>query len=132
VRIISTTNRDLPHEIREKTFREDLYYRLNVIPIHLPPLRSRKDDLPLLVEHFLQKYNKKNGRVISGVTPEAMSLVSAYDWPGNVRELENAMERAVVLSTGDVLDEDSFRFLGVTPPAKKRTTPVRKRTPGKK
>jgi DNA-binding NtrC family response regulator len=132
VRIISTTNRDLPHEIKEKTFREDLYYRLNVIPVHLPPLRSRKEDLPLLVEHFLQKYNKKNGRVISGVTADAMALLSGYDWPGNVRELENAMERAVVLSTGDVLDGESFRFLGVKPAVKKKPITVKKRTSGKR
>jgi len=127
VRIVSTTNRDLPHEIREKTFREDLYYRLNVIPVHLPPLRSRKEDLPLLIEHFLQKYNRKNARAISGVTEEAMALLTAYDWPGNVRELENAIERAVVLSSTEELDSESFMFLGVKPPAGKRPVAAKKR-----
>ena len=100
VRIIAATNIDLRQMVREGRFREDLFYRLNVITVELPPLRQRKEDIPLLVEFFLRKYAEENGRPASRVTPEALRPLMAYSWPGNVRELENVIERAVVLSSG--------------------------------
>ena len=100
VRIIAATNVDLRQMVREGKFREDLFYRLNVITIDLPPLRQRKEDIPLLVEHFLHKYSQENERDARRITPEALRPLVAYSWPGNVRELENVVERAVVLSSG--------------------------------
>jgi DNA-binding NtrC family response regulator len=100
VRIIAATNVDLRQMVREGKFREDLFYRLNVITIDLPPLRQRKEDIPLLVEHFLHKYSQENEREPRRITPEALRPLVAYGWPGNVRELENVVERAVVLSSG--------------------------------
>jgi two-component system response regulator PilR (NtrC family) len=101
VRIIAATNKDLEKAVTQGTFREDLYYRLDVIPVYLPPLRARLDDIPLLAEHFLQKFSQKLGKSIRGITPEAVSLLMVQEWKGNVRELENVMERAVALATGD-------------------------------
>jgi Nif-specific regulatory protein len=98
VRIIAATNRDLRQAIQRGTFREDLYYRLNVVPITLPPLRDRKEDIPLLVEHFLERYCHERKRLLMGIDYAAMEVLCAYSWPGNVRELQNAVERAVVLS----------------------------------
>jgi two-component system response regulator HydG len=98
VRIITATNKDLQKEIAERRFREDLYYRLNVINVHLPPLRERKDDIPLLAMHFLRLYAQKNRKNIQGFSEEAMQALVSYDWAGNVRELENAIERAVVFT----------------------------------
>lgn len=103
VRIITATNRDLEQEILKGTFREDLYYRLNVFPIHIPPLRDRKSDIMLLCDHFIEKYNKKNMRKIKRITSSAIDLLMMYHWPGNVRELENCIERAVLLSKDDVI-----------------------------
>jgi two-component system NtrC family response regulator len=100
VRIVAATNRDLEREVREGRFREDLYYRLSVVTLHLPPLRERKSDIPLLAEHFLKKFNP-GGQTT--VTSEALNLLIAYGWPGNVRELENVMERASVLKRGDMI-----------------------------
>jgi DNA-binding NtrC family response regulator len=100
VRIIAATNVDLKQHVKEGKFREDLFYRLNVITIDLPPLRQRKEDIPLLVQFFLQRYSEENERPIRRLTPEAMRPLLSYSWPGNVRELENVIERAVVLSTG--------------------------------
>src|SRR5947209_895653 len=100
VRIIAATNVDLRQMVREGKFREDLFYRLNVITIDLPPLRQRKEDIPLLVEHFLHKYSQENERDARRITPEGLRPLVAYSWPGNVRELENVVERAVVLSSG--------------------------------
>ena len=100
VRIIAATNVDLKHEMEDGRFREDLFYRLHVISIHLPALRERKDDIPLLVQHFLEKYGEENARTNIELAPEALDLLMDYDWPGNVRELENVIERAVVLRTG--------------------------------
>ena len=110
LRIIAASNLDLTKAVKNKTFREDLYYRLNVIPIELPPLRDRKEDLPLLVEHFIHKYNeeRKDQIKIQGVDAEAMGLLESYSWPGNVRELENVIERAVVLETGDMIRASSL------------------------
>jgi DNA-binding NtrC family response regulator len=101
VRIIAATNADLQKLMAEQRFREDLFYRLNVITITLPPLRRRREDIPLLVQHFLQKYSEENKRRVKEVTPDAMRLIMEHSWPGNVRELENTIERAVVLCTGD-------------------------------
>lgn len=103
VRIIAATNRNLEDLIKSGQFREDLYYRLNVVPIYIPSLRDRKGDIPLLVEYFLNKYNQEMGKDIKYISVEAMRLLSAYDWPGNVRELENVIERAVVMGGGTLL-----------------------------
>jgi two-component system response regulator PilR (NtrC family) len=100
VRIIAATNKDFEKEIAEGRFREDLYYRLSVIPILVPPLRERRDDIPLLARHFLERFRKTMEKPIEGIAPEAMTRLESYDWPGNVRELENTMERAVALETG--------------------------------
>lgn len=111
VRIIAATNQDLKQVITQKTFREDLYYRLNVVPIHIPPLRERKEDIRLLVDHFLKKYNKKREIPITQVKPETMKLLTDYEWPGNVRELENAIERALILEDKDTLLPRCFPWL---------------------
>lgn len=103
VRVIASTNQDLGEAIEQGRFRQDLYYRLNVVTIHLPPLRERKEDIPLLCMHFLEKANRKARRRIDGFSKDAMDLLLAYDWPGNVRELENTIERAVLLAGGSVI-----------------------------
>ena len=103
VRVIAATNRDLERQVAENTFREDLYYRLSVIPVTVPPLRDRCEDLPLLVNHFLRKYAPAAGKSIARVKPAALSALANYDWPGNVRQLENTIERAVALETTDEL-----------------------------
>jgi len=103
VRVVAATNTDLAALVREKRFREDLYYRLNVITIQLPPLRDRQEDIPLLAHHFLRRYTVKNAKPLGGFTEEAMDLLQTYAWPGNVRELENAIERAVVLTRSDLI-----------------------------
>ncbi|GBD94839.1 transcriptional regulatory protein ZraR [bacterium BMS3Abin05] len=108
VRIVATTNRDLKEEVRQGNFREDLYYRLNVVPIELPTLRERKEDIPLLVEHFIQKYAKDNHKNITGIDKEALEFLMKYNWPGNVRELENTIERASVISKEQVLKLQHF------------------------
>ena len=104
VRILAATNQDLEQRIQEKKFREDLYYRLNVISIVLPPLRERKDDILLLTDHFLNKYSQKLNKEIAGITPKAKDVLLNYGWPGNVRELENVIERGMVLCRSNVLD----------------------------
>ncbi len=103
IRIIAATNKNLEEEVQKKNFREDLYYRLNVIPIYLPPLRERKDDIPLLVNHFIQKFNQQKRRDIQGIEPEALDLLLRHDWPGNVRELENVIERMVILAEEETI-----------------------------
>jgi Nif-specific regulatory protein len=117
VRIIATTNRKISEEIRGGRFREDLYYRLNVVPVFLPPLRERREDIPELVAHFIGKYNAKNGKKTLKADDAAMKTLLAYDWPGNVRELENCIERAVVLSSGELLLREHFLFEPRTAPA---------------
>jgi len=106
VRVIAATNRDLLKAVRDKTFREDLYYRLNVFPIALPPLRERKQDIPLLVRFLLDKFKIRVGKPVDGVSQKTMQRLTAYPWPGNVRELENVLERAVILAAGPTLEID--------------------------
>jgi two-component system, NtrC family, response regulator PilR len=101
VRIVAATNRDLETEVEKGTFRQDLFYRLNVIQVRLPPLRERREDIPLLVGHFIRKFSAEHGRQVGGIDPEAMSALMGYHFPGNVRELENLIERAVTLAPGD-------------------------------
>ncbi len=108
VRLIATSNRDLKEFISAGLFREDLFYRLNVIPIYLSPLNERKEDVPLLVEHFIDKYNRENGKSVKGIDEAAMRRFMKYHWRGNIRELENLIERAVVITRGDMLTEDDF------------------------
>ncbi|OQX79790.1 MAG: hypothetical protein B6D56_06335 [Candidatus Omnitrophica bacterium 4484_70.1] len=109
VRVIAATNQDLKKLIKEGLFREDLYYRLNVIPINVPPLRERKDDIPLLVEHFLKKSSQKlKEKMVRDVSPQVMELFFAYDWPGNIRELENVIERAVILCKGERVEVEDL------------------------
>ena len=110
VRIIAATNIDLKDAVRQGTFREDLYYRLSVVPIELPPLRDRREDILPLAQHFIHKYNEENGRIVSEqIGPEVLALLEAYSWPGNVRELENAIERAVVIAPGDDISRECLR-----------------------
>ncbi len=104
VRLIAATNRDLRAALEGGTFREDLYYRLNVVPIDIPPLREHKEDIPELVNHFFARFAKDNGKEIHTITPAALSVLMDYHWPGNVRQLENIMERSVALSSGLALD----------------------------
>jgi two-component system NtrC family response regulator/two-component system response regulator HydG len=111
VRIVAATHRDLAKKLQDGTFREDLYYRLNVIEIHVPPLRERPGDIPLLAHHFLNKYAEANRKVVRGLSDEALALLMRYGWPGNVRELENAIERAVVLAAEPVLTPGHFPTL---------------------
>ncbi len=108
VRLLAATNKDLEEEVKEGRFRQDLYYRLNVVPIFLPPLRERKEDIPYLVEHFLNKYQKKHGKVIKRVTSEVMKHFLDYRWDGNVRELEAVIERSVILAEQDVIDVETL------------------------
>jgi DNA-binding NtrC family response regulator len=115
VRVIAATNRDLKQMVSEAKFQEDLYYRLNVIPIEIPPLRERREDIPVLVEHFVEKHRQRTGKQIDRVDPEVIEALRRYDWPGNVRELENTIERAVVLTTDPVLTLSSISLVGATP-----------------
>ena len=112
VRVIAATNRDLRQMVAEGKFQEDLFYRLNVIPIELPPLRDRRDDIPALVEHFVRKHSQRTGRRIDAVADGVIQALQQYEWPGNVRELENTVERAVVLSPGAVLTAQSISVPG--------------------
>ena len=104
VQVVASTNRDLEAAVREGKFREDLFYRLSVIPIQIPPLRERKEDIPLLVEHFIQRYNTQFRKKVEQVSPDGMKLMMSYSWPGNIRELKNAIERAMILVDKDRID----------------------------
>jgi DNA-binding NtrC family response regulator len=117
VRIIAATNRDLTRAIKDGDFREDLFYRLNVVHIQLPPLRQRRSDIPVLTQHFLQKYNARLRKKIQGISPEALEMLTRHDWPGNVRELENTIERLVVLSNGPFLEPADLAYAGLLLPA---------------
>lgn len=110
VRLVAATNKDLATEVRERRFREDLYYRLNVVHLQMPPLRLRGSDVATLADHFLRKFARENHRQIEGLTPAARAKLMAHRWPGNVRELENAMERAVVFTEGELVEADSLPF----------------------
>jgi two-component system response regulator PilR (NtrC family) len=119
VRIIAATNRDLEDMVREGTFRQDLFYRLNVINIHAPSLRDRRDDIPLLASHFLRKYNERLNKNVAGISVEAMDLLKKYDYPGNVRELENIVERTVALESGATILPESLPPFVNTPSGRK-------------
>ena len=108
VRLVAATNRDLAAEVKAGKFREDLYYRLNVVAVTLPPLRRRKGDLPALASHFIEKYARLYGKDVRGLGPGTLNALLAHDWPGNVRELENAIERAVVLAQGQEITTDDL------------------------
>ena len=103
VRVVAATNVNLRQAVRSRAFREDLYYRLNVVPVHVPPLRERREDLPFLIEHFVRKVARDCHRQVDGVSAGALEVLTRYDWPGNVRELENVIYRAVVLSSGPIV-----------------------------
>jgi two-component system response regulator AtoC len=112
VRIIAATNKNLTEMVNAKAFREDLFYRLDVLSLTLPPLRDRKEDIPILVDHFIQRFNRHNQIQINGVSPKTMGALLRYHWPGNIRELENCIERAAVMSDGDTLNlEDLSQYL---------------------
>ena len=125
VRLIGATNKDLLSEVRAGRFREDLFYRLNVVTLHLPPLRDRREDIPVLAHHFLRKYSETNDKTIGGIAPETMARLEVYSWPGNVRELENAIERAVAVSSHPILLPDDLPQHLATPadPANEGETP---------
>ena len=120
VRVIAATNKDLEQMVKEKKFREDLYYRLNVINLHMPPLRDRREDIPMLIEYFIKTLNQELGRKIKGISPQAEQLLVNYDWPGNVRELRNTLERAMALTMHEVLEVEDFNsFPGSDAPARR-------------
>jgi DNA-binding NtrC family response regulator len=123
VRVIAATNRDLWKLVSEGRFRDDLYYRLNVIPITLPPLRDRREDIPLLVDHFLEQMAAEMGRKVDGVSRDAMALLMAHPFPGNVRELRNILERALVCASGPAIRVEDFKLAG-TALAAADTSPV--------
>jgi two-component system response regulator HydG len=108
IRLVAATNKDLRRAVAEGRFREDLFYRLNVIAVTVPPLRDRREDIPLLVDHFLSRFREKNMKAVAGCTRAALDALSAHDWPGNVRELENAIERAVVLTKSSAIDVEDL------------------------
>jgi transcriptional regulator with GAF, ATPase, and Fis domain len=120
IRVIAATNQDLEEMVRRNRFREDLYYRLNVIPIRVPPLRDRVGDIPLLVQHFLHEFSRKKKITTKRLSQGAMNLLLRYPWPGNVRELENLMERLVILSEGDVVEASELPERFHTPPPSPR------------
>jgi transcriptional regulator with GAF, ATPase, and Fis domain len=117
VRVIAATNRDLKAAVAGGTFRQDLFYRLNVFPIEVPPLRERKGDILMLVEYFVQRYSKRAGKKISSIDKKALDLLQSYDWPGNIRELQNIIERSVILSSREVFSVDESWLSKETPQA---------------
>jgi two-component system response regulator PilR (NtrC family) len=119
VRLIAASNRDLEQAVAEGVLREDLFYRLNVIPIQLPPLRERREDIPFLVDHFLQKFSKQLGKEVRGITPEGLAMLERHHWPGNIRELENVLERAIVLGAGESIGVEAL------PESVRRERPVK-------
>lgn len=114
VRILAATNEDLAQCVKDGRFREDLFYRLSVVPLHLPPLRERKEDIPLLINHFLYKYNRRSKKQIVSIKRDVLKALTQYNWPGNIRELENTIERAVVLSKGDKIELDALIYHGIS------------------
>jgi formate hydrogenlyase transcriptional activator len=130
VRVVAATNRNLAELVEAGRFREDLLYRLNVFPLQVPPLRQRAQDIPLLVHAFVRRFGPQSGKRIDGLSPEAMQRLSAYAWPGNVRELQNVMERAVILSTGPLLEPSAFPELCESPTAAGWDEPTPTPAPG--
>jgi formate hydrogenlyase transcriptional activator len=124
VRVIAATNQDLERLVHEKKFRIDLFYRLNVFPISLPPLRERREDIPLLAEHFVQKFAKQQRKVIDTIPDDVMATLEYHDWPGNIRELQNVIERGVILTTGPVLSRKTTEYLTRADPAPGRLDTV--------
>ena len=123
IRILAATNKNLQKATKDSTFREDLYYRLNVVSLTMPPLREHKEDIPLLAAYFAAKYAEKCNRRVLGISPDARTILTQYDWPGNIRELENAIERAIVLgSSGMILPEDLPETLHETPAQSMRSS----------
>jgi len=112
LRLIAATNKDLAHEIKVGQFREDLYYRMNVVGIHLPPLHERKEDIPLLVEHFINKYNSEMGKHCTGISDDVMRLLMSYEWKGNIREMQNVIERAVIFAEDDIIKMSDIGLIG--------------------
>jgi two-component system response regulator HydG len=129
VRLVAATNKDLMQEIEAGRFREDLFYRLNVVTLRIPPLRERHEDIPLLAQHFLTQFAQKNQKPVKGFTPQAMDRLLKYDWPGNVRELMNAVERAVVLSRSDYLGDEEFVLVFRNKPEEERSEQVEAKGP---
>jgi formate hydrogenlyase transcriptional activator len=123
VRVVAATNHDLRAAVAAGTFRADLFYRLNVVPIEVPPLRERRDDIPALVEHLVERYAKKTSKRIPTIDERTMELLRTYEWPGNVRELQNVIERAVVLCDGETLSVDGAWLTGEIPPGAPRPSP---------
>jgi formate hydrogenlyase transcriptional activator len=124
VRVLAATNRDLEAAVESGAFREDLYYRLNVFPIRIPPLRERVDDIPLLVEYLVERYAKRGGKSVRGIKKRTLELFQAYGWPGNVRELQNVIERAIVLCDGETFSIDESWLKGESPQPSKRMSRV--------
>jgi transcriptional regulator with PAS, ATPase and Fis domain len=122
--VIAATNRDLPAAIAAGTFRADLFYRLNVFPIHVPPLRNRKEDIPMLVEYFVKRYSDKARKRISKIDKNTLKLCQSYPWPGNIRELQNIVERFVILCTGDTFWIDEAWLLSPKAPRPKASGPL--------
>jgi two-component system nitrogen regulation response regulator NtrX len=123
-RVLAATNKDLQTEIRNGHFREDLYFRLNVIPVFVPPLRERPEDIPLLAEHFMAEFAREYGRRIKGFHPTAMSILRHYQWPGNVRELRNVIERLMIMAPGEAISADDLGFLDGNGPSRASAAPV--------
>ncbi len=130
VRIVAATNRNLQEEVASKRFREDLYYRLNVFPVHIPPLRDRHEDLPMLIDSIVKKFSQKHGKSVEGVQQASMSELVAYTWPGNIRELENVIERAVILTKDSTLQIGNWFGVGVSsPPSAENEVPLEESSP---
>jgi transcriptional regulator with GAF, ATPase, and Fis domain len=117
VRLVTATNRDLEQEIARSNFREDLYYRLNVVPLQIPPLRKRAGDIPLLVSHIIKKFNERLRKTISGIADDALAALEAHSWPGNIRELENVLERTILFTKGDRIERTDLQLAGASEPA---------------
>jgi formate hydrogenlyase transcriptional activator len=124
VRVLAATNRDLSSAAAEDTFRRDLFYRLNVFPIQVPPLRDRVDDIPLLVEYLVDRYAKKAGKRIRSISKETLNLFQNYDWPGNIRELQNVVERAVILCDGEIFCVDASWLMRAAPKTSASSVPL--------
>jgi transcriptional regulator with PAS, ATPase and Fis domain len=121
IRIIAATNEDLHSMVKKGTFREDLYYRLNIVSLHIPPLKERKEDIPILAHHFVEMYSRRFNRPVNGILPEAVQSLLSYSWPGNIRELENIIQQALILATGERIDTPDLQLPRSTPKPKTGT-----------